>query len=104
MARTVTRAQLRADASMYADMVDGSTVHIPTATRDRLINLACTELYDLLVAARGHEYYTTESTLSIVAGTSRYNLPSDFYELWSVTLEWGTGNHERVDDYASFLD
>lgn len=104
MAKNVTPDQLVADAYTYADMVQGANAFVAPTQALRLVNLAAGEFYDLLVAARGHEYYITESTIAVVAGTSRYNLPSDFYELLSLVLNWSSTDNEEVADYSSVRD
>lgn len=97
MASSVTLAQLRLDARLYADQRPGSsTTFISETELTRLVNLKIRELYDLLVEARGSDYYANESTIAIVAGTTRYSLPADFYQLSSVTLEWATQDNELV--------
>lgn len=92
----VNRAYLRNLARTYADgRPGGSSAFVvdsdSTANAvsfDTLINGALAELFDVLVAARGHEYYATDADLSIVSGTSLYSLPTDFYELLSIRLQW----------------
>ena len=104
MAKNVTLSQLRTDARLYADQRDGGgSQYINDTELNRLINLKLAELYDLLVSARGHEYYLSEDTVSTLSddlGTStkagRYTLPSDFYQLSSVTLEWGADDNELM--------
>jgi hypothetical protein len=97
VASSVTLAQLRLDARLYADQRPGSTISFITEPElTRLVNSKTRELFDLLVEARGSDYFATESTIAIVSGTSRYSLPSDFYELSSVTLEWATNDTELV--------
>ena len=89
MASSVTLAQLRLDARLYADQRPGSASSFITETElTRLVNGKVKELYDLLLEARGCEYYATEATIAIAAGTPRYDLPANFYQLSSVTLEW----------------
>jgi hypothetical protein len=89
---------MRLDARLYADQRPGTSSTFVTDTElTRLVNLKVKELYDLLVEARGLGYYASTSTLAIVGATASYNLPSDFYQLDSVTLEWGTRDHELVD-------
>lgn len=101
MAKSVTLTQLRADCRLWADLREesGTNQLINDTELDRLINLSISDLYDVLVAARGHEYYQDEDTISVVSGTSRYNLPATFYELLSLTLEWSTDDHEIVSSY-----
>jgi hypothetical protein len=88
---------LRTDARLFADKRPGSDTSFVTETElTRLVNLKTRELYDMLIEARGSDYYANESTVAIVAGTTRYPLPVDFYQLASVTLEWNTSEHELM--------
>lgn len=99
MASSVTLAQIRTDARLFADQRDagaGPTIFISDTELTRLVNLKIRELYDLLVEARGGDYYANEATIAIVGGTSRYPLPLDFYQLLSVTLEWAAERFELV--------
>jgi hypothetical protein len=97
VASSVTLAQLRLDARLYADQRPGSSTSFIAETElTRLVNTKIRELYDMLVAARGSDYYATEGTIAIQSGTSRYPLPSDFYELASITLEWTSNEHELL--------
>lgn len=97
MASSVTLAQLRLDARLYADQRPGtSNTFISEPELTRLVNMKARELYDLLVDARGSAYYATEATLAIVSGTARYSLPADFYQLDSVTLEWSDQDYELM--------
>lgn len=106
MARTVTLLQLRTDARLYADeRPGGASTFITDTEANRLVNLALTELYDLLVEARGQEYYETVSTsTSTVAGTATISLPSDFYQLLGVHLQWATNDLEPVQDLEHIQD
>ncbi len=97
MASSVTLAQLRLDARLYADQRPGSaTSFITESELTRLVNMKARELYDMLVEAHGSDYYATEATVAIVSGTTRYSLPADFYALSSVTLEWTDLDHELL--------
>jgi hypothetical protein len=104
----INRAYLRNLARLYADgrpggssgFVVDSDATANAVSFDTLINGALAELYDLLVAARGHEYYATDATLNIVADTATYSLASDFYQLLSVRLEWGDGELEELTPAA----
>ena len=104
MSKLVTGAQLVQDAYVYANMTQAANSFITPAQALRFVNLAATEFYDLLVAARGHEYYISEQTIAIVGGTSRYALPADHYETLSITLAWGPNQVEEIDDYSSVRD
>jgi hypothetical protein len=93
----VTLAQLRLDARLYADQRPGSaTSFITEPELTRLVNVKIRELYDKLVEARGSDYFANEGTIAVVAGTSRYSLPADFFQLASITLEWATNDHELM--------
>lgn len=101
---SVNRAYLRNLARLYADgrpggasaFVVDSDATANAVSFDTIINGCLAELYDMLVAARGHEYYATDATLSIVAGTSVYSLASDFYQLLSIRLEWASDDMEEL--------
>lgn len=99
MASSVTLAQLRTDARLYADqrLPTSGNPFITEAELTRLVNGKVRELYDLLVEARGLGYYTTNTTISIVGGEATYDLPSNFYELEAVILEWDARYHEPLD-------
>lgn len=104
MSKLVTGAQLVQDAYVYANMVQNAASFITPAQALRFVNLAASEFYDLLVAARGHEYYISEQSIPIISGTSRYALPTDHYETLSITLAWGTDQVEEVSDYSAVRD
>jgi hypothetical protein len=92
----VNRAYLRNLARLYADgRPGGNSSFIPdtdatanAVDMNTLVNGCLAELYDLLVSARGHEYYSTDADIAIVTATSLYPLPTDFYELLSIRLQW----------------
>jgi hypothetical protein len=88
---------MRLDARLFADQRPGSSTSFITETElTGLVNSKIRQLYDMLVEARGSDYYATEDTISIVSGTARYNLPANFYQLASITLEWATNDHELM--------
>lgn len=100
----INRAYLRNLARLYADgrpggseaFVVDSDATANAVSLDTLINGALAELYDLLVAARGHEYYAADVDLSIVSGTATYALPATFYQLLSARIEWAEGRFEEL--------
>jgi hypothetical protein len=100
VASDVTLQQLIDLARLYADERPGGTnAFIPDAgsgSATTLVNGALAELYDLLVAAGGHEYYLKDATLAIVAGTSVYTLPTDFYQAQTIHLPWASDDWEYV--------
>lgn len=102
--KSVARSQIRTDARLLSDeRPGGAGAFVSDSEVNRLIDVHTAKLYDKLLKARGQEYYADEDTISVVAGTSRYSLPDDFYELLSLTLEWGAGNHEDLEPYE-FLE
>lgn len=106
MARNVTLTRIVDDARLYADLrgSDADTGYVTKAEVERLVNLAITELYDLLIAARGQEYFETLSTgLSTVAGTATVSLPADFYQLLSLHLRWGSDTYEPLTPLKSLM-
>jgi hypothetical protein len=99
VASVVTRQAVRALARLYADQRPGggSLKFIGNPDVNDLINLAFSENWDRLVAARGHEYYAKKSTaITTAAGTATYNLPADFFELITLGISWNTDRLERV--------
>lgn len=99
MASTVTRQAVRALSRLYADQRPGggSSKFIQNPEVNDLIDLAFAELWDLLVGARGHEYYAKRSTaINTVAGTASYTLPADFFELLTLGIAWSADELERV--------
>jgi len=87
-------------ARLYSDQrPGGANAFIPdtgSGSVTTLINGAIGELYDLLVASGGHEYYVKDATIPIVAATSVYDLPSDFYQEQTIHLPWASDDWEYV--------
>lgn len=107
---SVNRAYLRNLARLYADgragsggsgdFVKNSDATADAVSFDTLVNGCLAELYDILVVARGHEHYESDANLSIVAGTSQYSLPADFYQLLSLRLYWSDTDIEEMHQMA----
>jgi hypothetical protein len=104
VARLVRLDKLRGLARLYADQrPGGANAFVPdtggtaVGTLTDLINLAGAEFWDLLVQAHGPSFVQKTGTVAIVANTSSYSLPADFYLPLSVQLEWATNDHEPVD-------
>lgn len=79
---TVTLAVLRARARERADMT--SSTFITDANFNLWINESGQRLHEKLVDAMGEEYSESTSPISVVAGTSDYALPSDFFKLYAI--------------------
>src|SRR5690242_73475 len=105
---SVNRAYLRNLARLYADgrpggtntFVPDSDATLNAVSLDTLINTCLAELYDVLVAARGHEYYATDADISVVSGTTTYDLPTDVYQLLSIRLNWGPTQIEELKPFG----
>ena len=82
MARSRTLSSLISDVRLRIDRQNSQYVSDTELTE--YINQSITELYDMLVAARGHGYYMKSSTIATVGGTDAYDLPADFYECTGV--------------------
>jgi len=87
-------------ARLYSDQrPGGANAFVPdvgSASVTTLINGAIGELYDLLVASGGHEYYVKDATISLVPGTSIYDLPTDFYQMQTLHLPWASDDWEYI--------
>lgn len=91
MARTRSGEDLINDSYLRADLVGAEDRH-PRTDVLRYVNQGCTELYDLLVEARGRAYYrATPAIITTANNTSRYPLPALFYRLISLRVSGTTG-------------
>lgn len=85
MARTVTLTKLRTQVRQRADQENSG--FIKSSEIDTYINQSYTELYDLLVAAYGEDYYQSDPYQIVTNDTDeKYDLPDDFYKLVGVQL------------------
>jgi hypothetical protein len=87
VARTRTGAQLIDDAYKRSDN-EAATDRHPRTDVLRYVNQGVTELYDLLVAARGASYFRADpaQTITTEADETSYDLEDDFYRLVSVRV------------------
>jgi len=106
MAQTVTRAQIRSRARLFADMrPDGDSEFISNADANDLINARAAEFWDRLVALRGESYFETINTsLPTVANTATIQLPADFLSLLSFDLAWSSARIEAVGKLENIAD
>lgn len=86
---TVTLSTLRTLARERADMAGSAFVADSATGLDRWINEGVAALHQKLVAAYGEEYVETTGTISVTAGTTDYNLPSDFFKLYELNVDVG---------------
>lgn len=88
MAIPTSLIDMRERARELANMEtnSGASAFVSDAEVNRHINSALAQLYNLLVGARGQEYYASQQPYSLVAGTLQYDLPADFFQLIGVAL------------------
>lgn len=80
-----TLGELRTMAQQRADLVNSP--FITNAEWNNYINESAYELYDLLVAAYGNDYYTSAPYTITTDGTNfLYALPTDFYKMVAVDV------------------
>lgn len=82
----VTLTQLRAKARELADMTGSLFITDTADSLDQWINEGAQKLHDLYVQAYGEDYVEKSATLTTVAGTTDYALPTDFFKLLGVEL------------------
>lgn len=63
---------------------------------NQLCNTNLSWLYDMLVAASPPYYYSTDGTVSVVAGTTSYTLPADFRSLIQVFWQVSAGVYRPI--------
>lgn len=73
-----------------------STAFVDNTELDARINEALKQLYNLLIAARGQEYYVASVNWTAVAGQESYTLPADFMRLLTVYARDGGSRYEAV--------
>lgn len=88
-----TLAQLKLRSRERGDMVNSR--FISETELSSYINASVSELYDLLIATRGENYYINSSLISTVSGVAIYSLPSDFLKLMGVDCI--IANNQAVD-------
>jgi hypothetical protein len=79
---TYNLSQLRERARQRADMENSR--FISDSELNSFINASYGELYDLLVATRGENYYITSHSFTTTSGVDTYALPNDFFKLMGV--------------------
>ena len=91
MSRTRSGQDLINDAYKRADNENATDRH-PRTDVLRYVNQGVTELYDLLVKARGADFFRSSVNITTTASTSTYALgAADFYRLISVRVDGDSG-------------
>ena len=78
MARSRSLGDMRSDVRLRADLPANNFVS--DSEINEYLNQSIAELWDLLVAARGQEYYVTRYAFTTAPNTELYALPADHFE------------------------
>ena len=98
MSGSISLSALRDQAQDRADMVGQSLV--TPAQWLYYINKSKDALYDLLISAYGSDYYAADPlTISLVSGTERYALPTDYYKTIKVEYVIDSNNFYVLHRY-----
>jgi hypothetical protein len=88
MPRGVSLSTLRTRVQRAAD-IEGASARFPNSELNDYINESLAELYGLIRAAYGEDYYRTVYTFTTSGNVATYNLPSNFLALISVDVPLG---------------
>lgn len=91
---SVSLTALRARVREAVDIVGSSFVTDSSTSLDALINAAAHELYKLLVTTHEDYFATKSHSVTLVAGTSEYDLPADFFKVRGVDILDGSTYRE----------
>ncbi len=108
MGRVVTRDEIvtrcREMAGQENVGLSANRLFVSSTEINAMVDAAMRDLYDLLVAARGHEYYAKTSTLgaaTTVGGQYGHDLPTDWYQTLAVRARFsGDSTIYDVAPYA----
>lgn len=97
--QTVTGQQIIDLARLYADeRPAGASAFISTADDLLLVNTAIQALHDLLLSLGGEDYFAVDASLATVPNTATVTLPSTFYRLVSLHVQWATTRREELHE------
>ncbi len=95
MARTFTVAEIESRARNISDMTD--TDFVTSAEAITYIDSEYTDLYDLLTEKfESYNVSTTPHSITLVTGTTLYDLPTDFYKAAGVEKSLGGGKYRSL--------
>ncbi len=80
----VQLSELRTRVRAMADVEDSD--FFTDATLTQWLNNSLQSVYDFILQKFSGRYFYSTSSFNTAAGTSDYNLPTDFYKLWGVDL------------------
>lgn len=81
-----TLTNLLARVRSRADMVGSTFVADDTNNMYAWVNEGCKRLHGKLVEAMGEEYVSSSASLTTVAGTTDYAVPTGFFKLYGIDL------------------
>lgn len=92
LSQLMTAVRQRADMlpAGYTATTSGTDYFVTDVELVSYINQSYFELYDLLVAAFGSDYFAKTSTFQTDGTNQLFTLPTDFYKLLGVDLQVGT--------------
>lgn len=82
----ISLGALRLQAQQKSDMEQNPAISTPEW--NVMISNSYKELYDLLAAAYGNQYYVATPYQFQIGNAQLYELPDDFYKLLGVDLQW----------------
>ena len=101
MGSTVTLSELKQRARERADQVNSTFVQDSELTS--YINISAKQLYDLLVAAYGEDYYikdaATPYTITADGTNDTFSLPTDFYKMVGLDEDAGGGQRYTLKPF-----
>lgn len=97
MASNVTLLELRDRLKTKADLKNSG--YFEDEELDQFINDVARDLYDKLVAVN-EDYFTEETTLTVDGSASQFTLPTDFYKLVSLHMNFN-GEYVQLHKYIA---
>lgn len=86
---TIALSALRLKVREQADMVNSTFVSDSELTS--YINLSASRLHDILISKHGADYFISSDISTTINGQEDYALPSDFYKVRGVDIEFSNG-------------
>lgn len=75
---------------------DAAEAFADTTFEVRYVNIALSEIHEMLANSKNSDYFRSEQSVTLVAGTESYALSSDFYKAMGVFYVTGSGSTERL--------
>ena len=89
-----TGTQIWSLALDYFD--DGGAIFADATQGLRMVNTALAELHEMLANSKNSDYFRTEQSVTLVAGTESYSLNADFFKAIGIFFVTGSGASERL--------